>query len=147
MRIIGFNFEKIQIQRKEITKGNIKITNNLNILSIEKDKVDIAGEILKFSYNYEIKYEPDFANLEFKGEVLVLPEEENIKEIQKEWKKKKIKNEIRIPIFNYIMSKCNLKALQLEEDFNLPPHIPLPRLTKQALQQAEAKGQEANYTG
>ena len=145
MRIIGFNLKKIHAERKKDIKGPIKINTNLDINSIEKDSIDIAGDILKFSYNYEIKYTPEIGELIFQGEVLVIPDKPDIKEIQKDWKKKKIKEEVRLPIFNFIMAKCNLKALQLEEDFGLPPHIPLPRLSKQ--QQGQEQPGPANYAG
>ena len=142
MRIIGFNFKKISVERKKDIQGKLEIKSNLQIDDIEKESIDIAGEILKFHYEYSILYEPGFAEINFKGNVLVLPEKEDVKKILKEWKKKKLSEDVRLPIFNFIMSKCNLKALQFEEEFGLPPHLPLPRLTKQSLQ-----GQQTNYTG
>ena len=81
MRIIGFNFNKISAERKKEIKGQIKINTNLNIENIEKDKIDIAGEILKFSYSYEIKYDPGMGEISFKGEILVVPEDVDIKQI------------------------------------------------------------------
>jgi len=144
MRIIGFNFAKISCERKKDIKGKLDIKSNLQIESIEQEKIDIAGEILKFNYDYSITYEPGFADILFKGSALVVPDKrDDIKQILKDWKKKKISDEIRIFVFNFIMSKCNLKALQLEEEFALPPHIPFPRLSKQTQQQS----QQANYTG
>lgn len=143
MRIIGFNFKKIEVERKRDDPGKLEIKTNLDIQNIEKEKIDIAGEILKFSFTYSINYEPGFAEIVFKGAILVIPTKpEDIKKTLKEWKKKKLSEDIRIPIFNFIMSKCNLKALQLEEDFALPLHIPLPQITKQ--QKAQ---EQSNYTG
>jgi len=142
MRIIGFNFKKISVERKKDIQGKLEIKSNLQIDDIEKESIDLAGEILKFHYEYSILYELGFAEISFKGNVLVLPEKEDVKKILKEWKKKKLSEDVRLPIFNFIMSKCNLKALQFEEEFGLPPHLPLPRLTKQSLQ-----GQQTNYTG
>lgn len=142
MKIIGFGFKKITAERKKEIQGKLEIKSNLQIEEIEKGNIDIAGDILKFNYLYSVNYEPEFAEISFNGFVLALPNKtDDIKKILKEWKKKKLSEEIRIFIFNFIMSKCNLKALQLEEDFALPPHIPLPRLTKQQNQQ------QANYTG
>ncbi len=141
MRIIGFSFKKFEVERKKDIKGKLEIKTNLQIDDIEKEKIDLAGEILKFSYTYSIKYEPSFAELSFKGTVLVVPDNpKDIKTILKEWKKKKLNDDLRVFVFNFIMSKCNLKALQLEEDFSLPPHIPLPRLSKQA-------SNKVNYAG
>lgn len=143
MRIIGFVFNKILVEKKKEPKGQIKINTNIDIENITKDSLDVAGEILRLSYTYTIKYEPEIGEIVFKGETVMLPEKEKIKDILKDWKKKKIKEEIRIPIFNFIMSKCNLKALQFEDDLNLPPHIPLPRLSKPQ----QGQGNQANYTG
>ncbi len=141
MKIIGFSFKKIEAERKKNITGKLEIKSNLQIEDIEKETIDIAGEILKISYIYSINYEPGFAEIKFKGNVLAAPNNpEDIKKILKDWKKKKISEDLRIFIFNFIISKCNLKALQLEEEFSLPPHIPLPRLTKQTQQ-------PANYTG
>ena len=39
---------------------------------------------------------------------------------------KKIPEKFKEIIFNSIFRKCNLKALQFEEELNLPPHLPLP---------------------
>ena len=143
MRIIGFSFQKISAERKKDIQGKLEIKSNLQIEDIEKETIDIAGEILKFHYIYSINYEPGFGEITFKGSVLVAPEKEDIKHIFKEWKKKKLDENTRLFVFNFIISKCNLKALQLEEEFALPPHIPLPRFSKQQTQQPD----KANYAG
>jgi hypothetical protein len=135
MKIIGFNFKKINIERKEQKKGQVQINTNIDVPEIKKEKIDIAGEVLRISFKYSINYSPKIADIVFEGNLLFIPDD--IKKILKEWKKKKISQEIKIPIFNFIMSKCNIKALQLEEDFGLPPHIPLPKISKQ---------RQANYT-
>ena len=141
MKIIGFSFDKITAERKKELQGKLEIKSNLQIEEIEKETIDIAGEVIKLHYNYSIAYEQGFAEIEFKGSILIIPDkQEDIKKILKDWKKKKIEDNIRLFVFNFIISKCNLKALQFEEEFNLPPHIPLPRLTKQSPQQT-------NYTG
>ena len=64
------------------------------------------------------------------------------KVLKKDWKKKKFNHPVKLPLFNFIMEKCNLKALQLEEEVSLPFHIPMPKL-------APAPNQEnpANYAG
>ncbi len=141
MRIIGFSFKKIEAERKKDLTGKLEIKSNLQVEDIEKETIDIAGETLKLSYTYSINYEPGFAEIKFKGTVLAIPDKsEDIKKILKDWKKKKIDDSTKIPVFNFIMSKCNLKALQLEEEFSLPHHIPLPKLVPQ-------QSQQTNYTG
>ena len=46
-----------------------------------------------------------------------------------EWKKsKKLKSDIKLRVYNTIFHKCNIKAFELEEDFNLPLHLRLPMI-------------------
>jgi hypothetical protein len=63
--------------------------------------------------------------------VLLLTEKDESKDILKKWKNKKMPEEFRVPLFNIILTKSNLRALQLEEELNLPTHIPLPRIRNQ----------------
>ena len=129
MQIIGFNLIKILVERKERPKQKIEVKQNINIDGISKDKINISKEeILKIEFTFNVDYNPDFAKLELKGHVIILPEKEELKKIIKEWKNKKLQEEFRIPLFNFIMSKCNIKALNFEDELGLPLHIPMPRL-------------------
>ena len=132
MEIIGFNFNKISIEKFKPISGELKIDTNIKFDSIKKEKINLLGkkEDLRFSFTFTVLYNPDkMAELEFKGDVLILLEDKQINEILKNWKKKKISDEIRIPLFNFIFNKCNLKSLQLEPDLNLPFHIPMPKIS------------------
>ncbi len=130
MQIIGFNLTKISVEKKEKTKRKIQVKQNINIDEIIKDKINISeNEVLKLDFTFNIDYNPDFAKVELKGQTILLPEEDELKEIIKSWKKKEISEKFRIPLFNFIMSKCNIKALNLEDEMALPLHIPMPKLT------------------
>lgn len=142
MQIIGFNFEKILAEKKNITKGaKIQINSNINIKSIEQEKIDIVKDqsALRFNFEFKVDYKPDIAEILLQGFVLVLVPKDESKNILKKWKKNEVPNDIRIPLFNTIMTKSNLKALQLEEELNLPTHIPLPKIRPEQPNQ--------NYTG
>jgi len=129
MQIIGFNLGKILIERKEQAIGKIEISQNIDIKDISKEKISISkSEALKVQFSFTINYSNDFAKLDFEGHVLLLPSETELKNILKSWKDKKIQEEVRVPLFNFIMSKCNVKALTLEDEMSLPLHIPMPRL-------------------
>jgi len=134
MQIIGFNLEKISAERKNPIKGKLEISSNINIKEIKQEKIDIIKEQnpLKFNFKFTIEYKPKIAEIIFEGFVLVLFEKDKSKEITKKWKGKKISDDIRIPLFNFILTKCNVKALQLEEEFGLPTHIPLPTIRPQS---------------
>jgi len=133
MEIIGFNFNKISIEKKKEIDRSVKINTNLEIKDLRKETIDLfkGKDTYSFSFQFKISYTPGYAESLFEGAILTILEPKLAKRILKEWKTKKIPEEIRTPLFNLIMSKCNLKALQLEEDLNLPKHLPLPRITPQ----------------
>lgn len=129
MKIIAFNLTKILTQRKEKIEGKIEVNQNIDIKDIQKDSIPITDdEALNIKFSFNINYSNETAKLEFEGNLIALPEKNELKEIQKNWKDKKISDEIRVPLFNFIMSKCNIKALNLEDELNLPYHFPMPRI-------------------
>ena len=134
MRPIGFNFEKINIEKLSDKAGNIKINTIIDISDIKEIKSTLFKTkegIVKVKFIYDINYEPGFAKVEFEGNVLFSLEPKAAKDLVNQWKKKKISEDFRTDLFNFILRKSNLKALQLEDEMNLPLHIPLPSLKKQ----------------
>jgi len=134
MRPIGFNFEKINIEKLSDKAGNIKINTKIDISDIKEIKSTLFKTkegIVKVKFIYDINYEPGFAKVEFEGNVLFSLEPKAAKDLVNQWKKKKISEDFRTDLFNFILRKSNLKALQLEDEMNLPLHIPLPSLKKQ----------------
>ncbi len=132
MKIIGFNLSKILIQRKEVIEPDLNASQNIDIKDITRLKIPISNEeALKINFNFKVDYSKEAANLDFGGYVLIHAKEEEMGKILKSWskKEKEIPPEIRISLFNFIMSKCNIKALSLEDEMNLPFHIPLPHIT------------------
>ncbi len=131
MRIIGFNLSKISIQRKEILEDNLHATQNIDIKDIISLKLPVSEEdALKITFNFKIEYSKEAANLDFLGYVFVQAKKEERDKILKSWKKeeKEIPEEIRMSLFNFIMNKCNIKAISLEDEMNLPLHIPMPQI-------------------
>lgn len=131
MQVIGFNFEKISAERKKTTKEEkIEVSSNINIKEITQEKIEIVKDkpALRMKFEFSVKYKPELADISLQGAVLVLVEKDQAKDIIKKWKNKKVSDDIRIPLFNLILTKSNLRALQLEEELNLPTHLPLPRI-------------------
>lgn len=121
---------KISIERKEQIEKELKISQNIDIKEIIKEKVPVSNdEALKVTFYFTIDYGGDSAKIEFKGNLILLPEKEETKKILKSWKDKKFSDEFRVPLFNFIMSKCNIKALSLEDELFLPSHIQMPRIS------------------
>lgn len=138
MTMIGFNFTKIEVERKQPAVGQINISNNVNISNIEETdlafgKADEKG--LKFSFKFDSKYDPDIGKIELNGEIIYLDDDKKLKEIIKEWKKSKnVSKEIMAEVLNSILLRCNIEALILSKEINLPPPIPLPKVSEQAEQ-------------
>ena len=125
MKIIGFNLLKISVQRKEKSSGSIEIKQNINIDDISLDKLAVStDDVLKIKFTFSLDYDPDFAKVEFKGVVGVLSDKgDDFNSILKSWKSKDLPVDFRIPLFNFIMNKCNVKALSLEDEVSLPLHL------------------------
>ena len=132
MTIVGFNFTKIGAEKKDTAKGKINISNNVAIDKVEEKNISLANDkqkVLAFTFNFTSKYEPDIGLINFVGDILLMEEAKRAKEILDGWKKdKKLPKEIMTPVLNTVLSKCNIQALILSEQINLPPPIPLPKL-------------------
>lgn len=132
MGIIGFNFNKILVERKKMVGGKINISNNVSIRNVEEADLPIKNKdaVLKFNYTFSSKYDPEIGVIEIEGDVLFLEKEEIIQEILKNWKKdRKIQRDVMSIILNAVLNKCNIEALILSRDMNLPAPIPLPKVS------------------
>ena len=142
--IVGFGFTKLSAEKKEAAKGKIDINNNVSIKDIKEDSFSFGSNkqnVIKFIFEFTSKYEPSVGNILFEGELLYMEDPKNTKEILISWKKeKKIPKEIMGGLLNTILTKCNVQALILSQEVNLPPPIPMPKVQ---LQQAPDK----NYIG
>lgn len=119
------------VEKQNQIKEKLNIKNNLAVTSIEKEKLNLAGseEVLKFNFKYSVDYEPKVGQILLTGHILFMEDASKVKEIYDGWKKeKKIPSELAPHILNTILAKCNIKALGLTQEVNLPPHIKLPIL-------------------
>ena len=134
MKLIGFNFSKISIEKKSDKKENLKINTNINIVDISEIKTNFFNSketLLGVQFNYTIDYSPSIAKIFFEGNILLSIDPKEAKEILKEWKSKKLQDNFRNIVFNIVFRKCNIKALQLEDEMNLPLHLPMPIIKNQ----------------
>lgn len=138
MVVIGFNLKKLLVERKGIVRGSLKVNTRMNIIDLKKEDIKLTAgkDVLNFSFEFIINYTGvadhtgHIADLTFEGEVLYLADPKDTKKILDDWKKKEIQEDIKLRVLNTILTKCNLKALILEDELGLPPHIQLPRFGK-----------------
>ena len=139
MRLIGFNFTKINAEKTSENASGLKINTGIDISGIREVKSTFfktKEEMIAVTFEYNISYEPDFAKLSFSGNVLFGVESKQAKEVHKMWKEEKVPEDFRLAVFNVILKKSSLRALQLGEEMNLPPHFPLPSIKMDNLQEA-----------
>ena len=132
MTIVGFNFTRIEAEKKEIMKGKININNNVSIKNVEEKKFSLSSDkqkVMGFGFEFSAKYDPDVGSIRINGDVLYMDNAGKAKEILDGWKKdKKLPKDIMPVILNTVLNKCNIQALILSEQINLPPPIPMPKL-------------------
>ena len=136
MKIIGFNFNKINVEKLKEPVEGMKINTNISIPELKEIKQTILktkDDTIGVKFVYTIDYSPEIAKIEFSGSILINIESKLTKEILKQWEDKKMPDDFKIVLFNLILRKSNVKALQFEDELNLPLHINLPSLKKQEI--------------
>ncbi|MCH8067211.1 MAG: hypothetical protein IIC69_01380 [Nanoarchaeota archaeon] len=132
MTIVGFNFTKIEGEKKDMIKGKININNNVHINKVEEKDLALGNQkqkVLSFNFEFTAKYDPNVGSIKLTGNVLYMEDSKKVKDILDGWKKdKKLPKEVMPNILNTVLNKCNIQALILSEQINLPPPIPLPKL-------------------
>lgn len=149
MQVIGFNFTKILAEHFPKFEGKSQIKTNIEFLDLEEEKILLLkdGEAVKVTFQYSIDHveaKPKDAKddkkkdksektnkkgeIVIEGNIVLSATKDEMKEVQKSWKKKELPPAFKIPLFNLILRKCSSKALDLEDQVNLPLHLPFPQL-------------------
>lgn len=130
MKLAGFNFSKISVEKKKSDFKDLKIKSGIHIDEIKEiiSPVKTNDTFLSVKWKFEVIYDKDIAELKFKGNVLVSIDQDKAKEVLTQWKEKKVDKDFNLAIINVILKKCNIKAVQYEDDFGLPLHFKLPSL-------------------
>lgn len=132
MTIVGFNFTRINVERKGPVKGKIGIKNNIDIKKVSPTNLTLGKnkeDGLVFSFTYKSIYEPNVGEIVLEGEVLYLLDPKRAKEVLDKWNKEsKVEGAILGQVLNSALSKCNIQAVIMSKEINLPSPIPLPKL-------------------
>jgi hypothetical protein len=135
MKFVGFEFTKFYAEKTSESQGEVAVNTNVNISSVEKIETSFGKDkedIFKIKFSYSIEYKPEFAKIELTGTIVIALDTKTSKELSKGWEDKKfIPDSINYNVFNLILKKSNIKSLELEDELNLPNHIPLPTIKKE----------------
>ena len=135
MAIVGMGITKINVEKLESAKGKVGIKNNISIKKVDLTDLNFGASAqkgLRFSFSYVSVYTPKIGEILIEGDIIDLIEEKKAKEIADEWKKsKKIPGIVMNRILNAVLEKCNIEALLLAREVNLPSPVPLPKVKLQ----------------
>jgi hypothetical protein len=130
MGIVGFSFKKILVERTSFQQGKLSIKNNVSLTEAAETELTLGSvkqKGIKFSFEFTVNYEPKVGQMVFEGEVLYIGEPKKDEEILKGWKKdKKLPKELTEELVNTVLVRCNLEAIILGRDVNLPLPLPIP---------------------
>ena len=131
MTIVGFNFNKINAEKKKPIKGKVDIKSNVLITGVKESKLPVDGKRkpLNFEFEFTVVYEPGFGSIKLHGEILFLLDNKVADDTLKVWKKdKKVKGDFLSGIMNHILAKSNIQAVVVSRDVGLPAPLPLPKV-------------------
>lgn len=142
--IVNFSLSRIQAAKQKELTGNIEASNNVKITDITEQNVASFAEkksAVNIIFSYTVSYGEKIGLIEMEGKALYMIDDKEKKELLDQWKKeKKVDPKHSQKILNHILQKCNIRALSLEQEVGLPPHIPFPRV---ALKSEVAGGKKA----
>ncbi len=133
MRIVGFNFTKIEAEKFSDKLDKIKLKTNIEFTDLKPVKSNIIKtkeEFLGVNFIYSIDYGSEFGKIGFSGNILVSVESKKAKGILKEWENKKIPSDLKVYLLNVILRKGNIKAFELEDEMNFPLHMKMPSVNE-----------------
>ena len=137
IRLIGFNFTKINAERNPDYDGKIETKSNVNIEKMEKVKTPATKqESLRADFFVDIDY-GDLGKIELQGNLFILADSKTIKETLSSWENKKQPTNLQLGIVNIILQKTSIKAIQIEEEIGLPIHLQnlFPRVKPESLEE------------
>ncbi len=128
--IVGFHYTKLSIERYQPIQGKVSVRNDVNIQNVKEQpipRVQGSHKTVAFQFVFTVTYAPHVADVVITGDVYYAAEPKKIDEVISTWKsKKKVSPEISLGVLNLVLQKCNIRALEMAQELNLPSHIPLP---------------------
>ena len=123
----------------------------MKILDVKKEEIKVGGNtenILRFDYEFSVKYDPKQAEVLIEGHLLLADNSKKVDEVFAAWKKdKKFDPELTQLVMNNVLMRCNIKTLLLTQEVGLPPHIRLPIIKQGQPPKQKPKSPASEYTG
>jgi hypothetical protein len=130
MGIVGFSFKKIVVERTSAPAGKLNIRNNVAITDVSESELALGSTKqtgIRISFEFTVSYDPKVGEMLLGGDVFYISEPKKDEEILKGWnKEKKLPKELTQEVINTVLMRCNLEAMILGRDVNLPMPLPMP---------------------
>jgi len=137
MKVVGFNLSKVNAHKEKSFRPSTNINTDFKITDVQKDTAPVFNsDLVNTSFTLTFSYTEKDAKKDskptamvlFEGSILLTSSDEEIKDLFKSWKKKEVPPAFKISLMNVALKKCSPRAILLEDDLNLPFHLPVPQL-------------------
>ncbi|AJF61319.1 TPA: hypothetical protein HA239_03550 [Candidatus Woesearchaeota archaeon] len=133
MTLLGFHFKKMSVEKNKNATGSINIKNNMTVTKVREAKLNLGKDRqtgIEFSFTFHVGYEPGIASIDLEGGVLYVSNTKQAEEILKNWEKKKqLPEDLMKEVSLHVVSKCNVQAIVLAKEMQLPPHIAMVKIS------------------
>ena len=140
MAIVGYNFNKISAEKTTLPAGSVKIASNVSVVDVDKTPLKVGSaqnDVLKIKFLFTTEYKENVGKIVIEWDVIFMQTPEIIGAAYDAWKEtKKLDEKVALEVYNSILVQCNIKALNLSNDLNLPSPVKFPKVV---LQGPEAK--------
>jgi hypothetical protein len=110
----------------------VKISTNLNLLNVDRNKDDS----LEVPFVFTINYNPSVAQISVKGKAHVKATEETLKEIMISYQNKKVPSPI---IVQAISNVVFIESVLISRTIHIPPPVPLPKVPLKGFEKKRAE--------
>jgi len=125
--IIGYNFTKIEAERKKDISGKVDISSTVKITSVEEKEIEVLNKqkVLEIGFEFIVEYKKDFGKVHMIG--FLLYDGRDAKDAVKMWKRdKKVPESIDLEVKNFLFKKCLTLAIILADEIRFPSPLPFP---------------------
>ena len=131
MTLVGFHYTKISAEKKKAITGKVNASNNLVLDKVQEAKLSgsASQKGIEFTFKFMVVFEPGIGTVELQGKVVYMGTPAKVKESLDKWTKdKNLSPEILEEVYNSLLHRCNIEALLLSKEMQMPSHLPMPKV-------------------
>ena len=84
---------------------------------------------IEFTFRFVVNFEPGVGTVDLEGKIVYMGTAAKVKESLDKWAKdKKLPADVLEEVYNNLLHRCNIEALLLSKEMQLPSHLPMPKV-------------------